>query len=46
MRDRERNEYQLQRKNVRLKDFLKVIDYEYQLERRRLSKHNELNLKK
>jgi hypothetical protein len=33
---REANEYLLQRKNVRLKDFLRVLEYEYALERRRL----------
>lgn len=38
--------YLLQRKNVRLKDFLRVIEYEYTLERRRLKSHTDLKLKK
>lgn len=33
MKERESNEYLLERKNASVKDYLKVIDYEYTLEK-------------
>lgn len=38
--------YLLERKNIRLKDFLRVLEYEYALERRRIHKQKELKLNK
>ena len=46
MKERENNEFQLERKNISPKDFLKSIEFEYNLERQRRKKYKALKIKK
>jgi len=46
MKEREANEYLLERKNASVKDYLKVIEYEYGLEKQRRKRFKALKIKK
>lgn len=46
MKERENNEYLLMRKNFSLKDLMKSIDFEYNLERKRRVCYSQLKIKK
>lgn len=46
MKERENNEYLLERKNAGVKDYLKVIEYEYGLEKQRRKRFKALKIKK
>ncbi|KAL4453212.1 hypothetical protein ABPG74_015443 [Tetrahymena malaccensis] len=46
LKERENNEYLLERKNASVKDYLKVIEYEYGLEKMRRKRFKALKIKK